>query len=124
MNQDDGREGQQSRSANHQQNAIRVLPYEHGFGGFLPVVEDRNRVPESHHSGVQRKALQAASIGGSCQVEIGNRPASVSYAGQVFAGEFQFNLTVPSQLQNGDQPITATYNSTSTQPVALLPVHN
>jgi uncharacterized protein (TIGR03437 family) len=38
--------------------------------------------------------------------------------------EFQFNVDVPSNVADGDQPITATYNGVSTQAGALLTVQH
>ena len=40
------------------------------------------------------------------------------------AGEFQFNVVVPTGLGNGDQTITATHGGASTQAGTLLTVHN
>jgi uncharacterized protein (TIGR03437 family) len=56
-------------------------------------------------------------------VTIGGVPATVQFAGLVGPGEFQFNVVVPAGLDNGDQPITATYNGASTQAGTLLTVH-
>ena len=56
-------------------------------------------------------------------VTIGGVPATVQYAGLVGPGEFQFNVVVPTGLDNGDQPITATYKGASTQAGTLLAVH-
>jgi uncharacterized protein (TIGR03437 family) len=57
-------------------------------------------------------------------VKIGGTDATVLFAGLVAAGEFQFNVVVPSSLADGDQPITATYNGLSTQPGAMISVHH
>jgi uncharacterized protein (TIGR03437 family) len=40
--------------------------------------------------------------------------ATVTFAGLVAPGEFQFNVVVPSTLADGDQPITATYGGSTT----------
>ena len=55
-------------------------------------------------------------------ITIGGVPATVSFAGLVAPGEFQFNLVVPSSLANGDQPVTAMYNGLKTQPGTLITV--
>jgi uncharacterized protein (TIGR03437 family) len=39
----------------------------------------------------------------------------VGFAGLVAPGEFQFNVTVPGSVGNGDQPLLATYGGLSTQ---------
>jgi uncharacterized protein (TIGR03437 family) len=39
---------------------------------------------------------------------------TVTFAGLVAPGEFQFNVVVPSTLADGDQPITATYGGSTT----------
>jgi uncharacterized protein (TIGR03437 family) len=57
-------------------------------------------------------------------VQIGGVTAKVEFAGLVSPGEFQFNVTVPASLANGDQPITATYGGASTQPGTLITIHN
>jgi uncharacterized protein (TIGR03437 family) len=49
--------------------------------------------------------------------------AKVSFAGLVAPGQFQFNVVVPASLANGDQSITATYNSLATQAGTLITVH-
>jgi uncharacterized protein (TIGR03437 family) len=57
-------------------------------------------------------------------IQIGDVTATVHFAGLVVPGEFQFNLVVPASLGNGDQPITATYGGVTTQPGALITIHN
>jgi uncharacterized protein (TIGR03437 family) len=56
-------------------------------------------------------------------IQIGGVNATVQFAGLVGPGEFQFNVTVPTSLGNGDQPITATYNGFTTQAGTLITVH-
>jgi uncharacterized protein (TIGR03437 family) len=48
----------------------------------------------------------------------------VLFAGLVAPGEFQFNVTIPAPLGDGDQPITTTYGGVSTQSGALITIHN
>jgi uncharacterized protein (TIGR03437 family) len=57
-------------------------------------------------------------------IKIGGIAAAVQFAGLVAPGEFQFNLVVPASLLDGDQPVAATYNGSSTQFDALLTVHH
>ena len=51
-------------------------------------------------------------------------PPTVQFAGLVAPGEFQFNVVVPSNLANGDQPITATYGGQNTQAGTLITIQN
>jgi uncharacterized protein (TIGR03437 family) len=54
-------------------------------------------------------------------ITIGGIRANVRFAGlNVTPGEFQFNVDVPSNVPDGDQPITATYNGITTQVGVLL----
>jgi uncharacterized protein (TIGR03437 family) len=55
-------------------------------------------------------------------VTIGGIQASVGFAGLVFPGEFQFNVTIPTGVANGDQPIVATYNGATTQAGTLITI--
>jgi uncharacterized protein (TIGR03437 family) len=57
-------------------------------------------------------------------IQIGGVTAMVQFAGLVGPGEYQFNVVIPSTLGNGDQPITATYGGSATQPGTLITVHN
>jgi uncharacterized protein (TIGR03437 family) len=45
--------------------------------------------------------------------------ATVTFAGLVAAGEFQFNVIVPPSQANGDQPVTAMHNGVRTPPGTL-----
>jgi uncharacterized protein (TIGR03437 family) len=47
----------------------------------------------------------------------------VQFAGLVAPGQYQFNVTVPSSLANGDQPIAASYGGQATQAGTLITVH-
>jgi uncharacterized protein (TIGR03437 family) len=57
-------------------------------------------------------------------ITIGGVNATMSFAGLVAPGEFQFNVTVPSSLGNGDQSIVAAYGGQTTQTGTLITVHN
>lgn len=48
-------------------------------------------------------------------VKIGGVTATVSFAGLVFPGEYQFNVQVPTGLADGDQEITASYGGRALQ---------
>jgi uncharacterized protein (TIGR03437 family) len=55
-------------------------------------------------------------------IEIGGVAATVTFAGLVAPGEFQFNAIVPASLANGDQPIAASYKGSVTQAGTLLTI--
>jgi uncharacterized protein (TIGR03437 family) len=55
----------------------------------------------------------------SVKVTFGSVPATVSWAGMVYAGEFQVNVQVPPGL-SGDEPVVMTVGGQSTQPKAYL----
>lgn len=58
-------------------------------------------------------------------ITIGGIQANVRFAGlNVAPGEFQFNVDVPLNVPNGEQPITATYTGLSTQAGVLLTVQH
>lgn len=55
-------------------------------------------------------------------ISIGGIAATVSFAGLVAPGEFQFNVVVPAGVPSGDNAITATYNGAEASPVGLITV--
>ena len=88
-----------------------VLLYANGFGA--------TSVPVVSGSEVQSGSLSPLPV-----VEIGGIGATVDFAGLVAPGEFQFNVTVPASLADGDQPLKATYNGSTTQSATLITVQN
>lgn len=60
---------------------------------------------------------QGGTLSPMPDVTIGGVTATVT-----FAGLFQINVTVPSSVGNGDQPLTTTYNGQSTQSGVLITV--
>jgi uncharacterized protein (TIGR03437 family) len=68
--------------------------------------------------------VQGGTLSPQPVIQIGGKTATVQFAGLVSPGEFQFNVVVPPGTPNGDQPITATYSGSVTQPGALIPVQN
>src|SRR5471030_785137 len=56
-------------------------------------------------------------------IRIGGVPVTVSYAGIVAPGEYQFNVVVPA-LPDGDQPITADIGGVFTQQGMSIPIKN
>jgi uncharacterized protein (TIGR03437 family) len=55
-------------------------------------------------------------------VTIGGTAATVSFAGLVAPGEYQFNVVVPSKISNGDQTISAAYGGLTTQAGTLVTI--
>jgi uncharacterized protein (TIGR03437 family) len=56
-------------------------------------------------------------------ITIGGIPATVTFAGLVAPGEYQFNVVIPTNAPNGDLAIIATYQGNTTQ-AAVITVHN
>ena len=86
-----------------------VLLYANGFGP--------TNVPIVSGSVVQSGTLSPPPV-----VTIGGVAATVQFAGLVSPGLFQFNVTVPPNTLDGDQPIAATYSGSTTQRGMLLTV--
>ncbi len=58
-------------------------------------------------------------------ITIGGIPATVTFAGLVAPGEYQFNVVIHSNAPNGDLPIIATYQGNTTQAQgAVITVQN
>jgi uncharacterized protein (TIGR03437 family) len=88
-----------------------VVLYANGFGPTsTPVISGSD--------------MQTGSLSPLPVIEIGNRTASVQFAGLVAAGQYQFNVIIPATLTSGDQPITATYGGQSTQSGTLITIQN
>ena len=73
---------------------------------------------------VSGSTTQSGTLSPLPAIQIGGVTAMVQFAGLVGPGEFQFNVVIPAALPNGDQSITATYAGASTQPGALITIHN
>ena len=74
-----------------------IVLYANGFGATNSPVQSGS-------------VMQSGTLTPTPTVTIGGVAAKVQFAGLVAPGQFQFNVTVPPGLSNGDQPITATYN--------------
>ena len=86
-----------------------LLLYANGFGPTSsPVV-----------SGI---VTQSGTLPALPVVTIGSVQATVSFAGLVSPGTFQFNVTVPASVPDGDNPLTATFNNLATQRGVVLTV--
>jgi uncharacterized protein (TIGR03437 family) len=57
-------------------------------------------------------------------IKIGGVTATVQFAGLVAPGQYQFNVAIPSNLADGDQPVTAAYNGQATQTGTLITIHH
>ena len=88
-----------------------ILLFANGFGPVsLPVIKG--------------SVSQSGILSPLPSITIGGLNATVSFAGLVAPGEFQFNVTIPSSLGNGDQSIVAAYGGQTTQVGTLITVHN
>jgi uncharacterized protein (TIGR03437 family) len=86
-----------------------IVLYANGFGATsVPVV------PGS--------MTQSGTLSPLPTVMIGSKQASVSFAGLVSPGFYQFNVTVPSSLTHGNYLLTATQNGFVTQNNVLLAI--
>jgi uncharacterized protein (TIGR03437 family) len=64
----------------------------------------------------------AEPLANSVRISIGGVSASVSFAGLAGSGLYQFNVTVPASLANGDAAVLATIGGVATQAGVLLTV--
>jgi uncharacterized protein (TIGR03437 family) len=79
-----------------------IVMYANGFGPTSTPV-------------VSGSETQSGTLSPMPVITIGGATATVTFAGLVAPGEFQFNVLVPLSLANGDQPVTAMYNGLTTQ---------
>jgi uncharacterized protein (TIGR03437 family) len=73
---------------------------------------------------VSGSLTQGGTLNPAPVIKIGGATATVTFAGLVSPGEFQFNVVVPPTLADGDQAISATYESATTQAGAMLSVQH
>jgi uncharacterized protein (TIGR03437 family) len=88
-----------------------VVIYANGFGTTSKPV-------------VAGSVVQSGTLSPLPVIKIGGIVATVLSASVVAPGEFQFNVTVPASLADGDQPITATYSGLTTPPGTLLTIQH
>ncbi len=86
-----------------------IVMYANGFGSTSTPV-------------VSGSETQSGTLSPMPGITIGGVAATVTFAGLVAPGEFQFNVVVPPSLANGDQPTTAMYNGLTTQAGTLITV--
>src|SRR5271169_2253683 len=86
-----------------------IVLYGNGFGATSTPV-------------VSGSVTQSGSLPVMPIIKVGGIAATVQFAGLVFPGQYQFNVAIPSNLADGDQPVTAIYNNQSTQTGTLITV--
>jgi uncharacterized protein (TIGR03437 family) len=86
-----------------------IVMYANGFGSTSTPV-------------VSGSETQSGTLSPMPVITIGGVSATVTFAGLVAPGEFQFNVVVPPSLPSGDQPTIATYNGLTTQAGTLITV--
>jgi len=86
-----------------------IMMYANGFGSTSTPV-------------VSGSETQSGTLSPMPVITIGGMAATVTFAGLVTPGEFQFNVVVPPSLANGDQPTMAMYNGLTTQAGTLITV--
>jgi uncharacterized protein (TIGR03437 family) len=86
-----------------------IVLYANGFGATSNPV-------------VSGSATQSGTLSPMPVITIGGAVATVTFAGLIGPGEFQFNVVVPMSVANGDQPTVAMYNGLSTQAGTLITV--
>ncbi|HXP87260.1 MAG TPA: IPT/TIG domain-containing protein [Bryobacteraceae bacterium] len=65
---------------------------------------------------------QSGTLPSTPVVTIGGIPATVTFAGLISPGLYQFNVVVPASAPSGDNALVATYNGQSTQADVLLTI--
>ena len=88
-----------------------IVLYANGFGSTSAAL-------------VSGSETQSGTLSPAPVITIGGAPATVTFAGLVAPGEFQFNVIVPPSLASGDQPTMATYNGLTTQAGTLITVQH
>jgi uncharacterized protein (TIGR03437 family) len=88
-----------------------IVMYANGFGSTSTAV-------------VSGSETQSGTLSPMPVITIGGVAATVTFAGLVSPGEFQFNVVVPPSLANGDQPTVAIYNGLTTQAGTLITVQH
>jgi len=74
---------------------------------------------------VTNQLTGAGALPSNPTITIGGIPATVTFAGLVAPGEYQFNVVIPPNAPNGDLPLIATYQGNTTQAQGtVITVHN
>jgi uncharacterized protein (TIGR03437 family) len=64
----------------------------------------------------------AAPLANAVTFTVGGEAAQVEFAGLVGSGLYQFNVTIPADLPNGDAAVAASIGGLATQTGALVTV--
>jgi len=86
-----------------------IVLYGNGFGPVTPPV-------------VSGSETQSGSLPERPAIQIGKNKASVTFAGLISPGLYQFNVEVPAAAVSGDNPIVAAYASNTTQAGTLITI--
>jgi uncharacterized protein (TIGR03437 family) len=91
-----------------------IIGYGVGFGAVTPSIQPGIIVQ------------QANSLVNPITISFGSTPATLSYSGLAgsFVGLYEFYITVPASLANGDYQINVSQNGTSIPQTMYLTVHN
>jgi uncharacterized protein (TIGR03437 family) len=73
---------------------------------------------------VSGSVLQSGSLSPQPVIKIGAITATVQFAGLASPGLFQFNIVIPPNAPDGDQPITASYGGLATPRATLLTIQH
>jgi uncharacterized protein (TIGR03437 family) len=73
---------------------------------------------------VSGSVIQSGTLVPQPVIKIGGITATVTFAGLVSPGEFQFNVVVPLSIADGDQPVTASFNGMNTQSGTMITVQH
>jgi len=71
---------------------------------------------------VNGSSIQSGPLPSLPMCQIGGNAAAGAFAGLISPGLYQFNLTVPSSAKTGDNPLSCTYNGSTTPSGALITV--
>jgi virginiamycin B lyase len=86
-----------------------IVIYANGFGSTtVPVVGGSE--------------TQSGSLPNLPVIQVGNATATVTFAGLISPGLYQFNVMLPATISTGDNTIQATYNGQKTQNGTLLTI--
>jgi uncharacterized protein (TIGR03437 family) len=91
-----------------------IVMYGTGFGPTSPPTPAGELVSSAH----QIDPMSTLAI------SINETPVQIAFAGITAVGLYQFNLTVPSTIADGDATVIATINGVQTQTGALISVHH
>jgi uncharacterized protein (TIGR03437 family) len=87
-----------------------IVLYANGFGPTATPV-------------VSGSVTQSGNLSPFPSIKIGGSGATVTFAGLVAPGQYQFNIVVPIDVSDGDQAISTTYNGSPTPPAVIAIQH-